>query len=60
MGEGQHTRLGAAPRSLSELRREIFEADQAGDEARVSALRAEISRRADQSSHLEEGGKRGR
>ena len=59
MGEGQHTRMGAAPRSLSELRRALFTAEQEGNEALVSALRVEISKAADKASHLD-GGKRGR
>jgi len=57
MGEGQHTQMGAAPRSISQIRRDLVLAEEDGDEARVSALRQEIRDAADQARHLD-GGKR--
>lgn len=58
MGEGQHTQAVAAPRPVSVIRADLGAARRCQDFDAVGRLEQELSRAADQATHLT-GGKRG-
>jgi hypothetical protein len=53
MNEGQHPSIGAAPRPLLQITRELRSAEEDGDEAKVSRLRTELRHAADAAGSTE-------